>query len=189
MSSWQFDLCLGKELAGNVGAVDESSLNLTTTLNCLWRLRLEAIGGCDQKPLEAAIMKPDVQIWRLSHDLKRERNLYKELDDEGGGMIPVMEWLVRNLTEGVDWETERLNAISKRLSVRLYKRLGERLYKRFSGKLFRRCGIWYMFGTEGRFEASESFGTSGSSVDRLSIFVTDLLTSDSELELSHGAAI
>ncbi|GJS40345.1 hypothetical protein Tco_0565388 [Tanacetum coccineum] len=114
----QFDLCLGKELAGNVGAVDESSLNLTTTLN--W-LRLEAIEGCDQKPLEAAITKLDVQIWRLRHDLKGERNLCKELDDEGY-----------------------------------------------------HCGIWYMFGTEGRFEASGSFETSRSFVDRLSISVTDL---------------
>ncbi|GJT29895.1 hypothetical protein Tco_0910170 [Tanacetum coccineum] len=48
---------------------------------------------------------------------------------------------------------------------------------------------WYMFRTEGRFKASGSFGTSGSSIDRLLIFVTDLLSSDSELEFSHGAVI
>ncbi|GKA14550.1 hypothetical protein Tco_0694196, partial [Tanacetum coccineum] len=36
---------------------------------------------------------------------------------------------------------------------------------------------WYKFGTEGRFEDSVSFGTSGSSVDRLSISVTDMVTS------------
>ncbi|GKE34259.1 hypothetical protein Tco_1453581 [Tanacetum coccineum] len=54
---------------------------------------------------------------------------------------------------------------------------------RYSRKLFRRvCEQmnWYMFGTEGRFEASGSFGTSGSFetsgsfVDKLSISVTDL---------------
>ncbi|GKD53487.1 hypothetical protein Tco_1286874 [Tanacetum coccineum] len=43
-----------------------------------------------------------------------------------------------NLTEGVDWEVERLNAIRKRLSERLCKRLVGRLYKRFIVKLFRR---------------------------------------------------
>ncbi|GJV90160.1 hypothetical protein Tco_1537973 [Tanacetum coccineum] len=144
-------------------------------------------GGCDQNPLEATITKlADVKvlvagsgdvvletisvtiwilnIWRLCHDLRGERNLCKELDDEG------------NLTEGVDWEAERLNAISGRFC----ERLGERLCKRFSRKLFRRFGNWYMFGTEGRFKASGSFGTSGSFVDRLSIFVTNLVTSRKE---------
>nr|GFA26636.1 hypothetical protein [Tanacetum cinerariifolium] len=53
-------------------------------------------------------------------------------------MILVMEWSGMNLTEGVDWEAERLNAISKRLRGRLYKRLIGRLCNRFSRKLFRR---------------------------------------------------
>ncbi|GJV59358.1 hypothetical protein Tco_1465458 [Tanacetum coccineum] len=67
-----------------------------------------------------------------------------------------------------------LNAISKRLSGRLCKRLVGRLYKRFGRKLFRRFGNWYMFKTEGRFKAIGSFGTSGSSVDRLLTSVTNM---------------
>ncbi|GJV98703.1 hypothetical protein Tco_1553955 [Tanacetum coccineum] len=186
----------------------------------LWRLRSEAIEGCDQKPLDTAITKladvkkmleavvkvlvagirdvvlETISVYCLdpkdlkvlsrsqrrtwldyySHGLNRE-TLYRVIIYSGSGMILVMEWSVMNLTEGVDWEAERLNAIIKRLSGRLCKRLSERLCKRFSGKLFRRFENWYMFGTKGKFEASESFRTSGSSVDRLSIFVTDLVTS------------
>ncbi|GJU27395.1 hypothetical protein Tco_1166016 [Tanacetum coccineum] len=89
-------------------------------------LRSEAIEGCDQKPLEAAITKPA--------DLKVI--IYGYEDVEGC------------------------------------------------------CGEEYLkswFGTEGRLEDSESFETCGSFVDRLSISVIDLMTSDSEPELSHGA--
>ncbi|GJZ31071.1 hypothetical protein Tco_0576118 [Tanacetum coccineum] len=100
-------------------------------------------------------------------------------------------WSIRNLTEGVDWEAKRLDVVSKRLSGRLCRRLRERLCNSFKGKLFRRVfrGNWYMFGNEGSVEASGSFGTSGSSVDKLSISLTDLLTGNSELEFSHEVAI
>nr|GEV97848.1 hypothetical protein [Tanacetum cinerariifolium] len=88
------------------------------------------------------------------HGLNRG-TLYWVIIYSGSGMIPILEWSGMNLTEGVDWEAERLNAISKRLSGRLRKRL-------------------YMFRTKGRFEASGSFGTNGSSIDIFSISVTDL---------------
>ncbi|GKA37403.1 hypothetical protein Tco_0723968 [Tanacetum coccineum] len=38
-------------------------------------------------------------------------------------MIYVIEWSGYNLTEGVDWKAERLNAISKRLSGRLCEKV------------------------------------------------------------------
>ncbi|GJU36623.1 hypothetical protein Tco_1184977 [Tanacetum coccineum] len=90
-----------------------------------------------------------------------------------GRMIPIMEWSIRNLTEGVDWEAKRLDVVSKRLSGRLCRRIRERVCNSFKGKIFKR-GNWYMFGNEGSVEASGSFGTSGSSVDKLSISLTDL---------------
>ncbi|GKB38319.1 hypothetical protein Tco_0883261 [Tanacetum coccineum] len=61
------------------------------------------------------VLEAVVKIWRLYYDLKEERNLCKELDDEG---------------------------------------------------------------TEGRFEASGSFRTSRISIDRLSIYVIDLVTNE-----------
>nr|GFA02677.1 hypothetical protein [Tanacetum cinerariifolium] len=72
-----------------------------------------------------------------SHGLNRD-TLYRVIIYSGSGMILVMEWSGMNLTEGVDWEAERLNAISKRLRGRLCKRLIGRLCNRFSRKLFRR---------------------------------------------------
>nr|GEY03286.1 hypothetical protein [Tanacetum cinerariifolium] len=116
----------------------------------------EALGSCDQKPLKAVLFciipcspvhgkDEELQVVSLLEDARGssegERNICKELYDEGyhetlysviiyssSEMIPVMEWSGGNLTEGINWEAERLNAISKMLSGRLCERLDERLY-------------------------------------------------------------
>nr|GEY57602.1 hypothetical protein [Tanacetum cinerariifolium] len=81
--------------------------------------------------------------------------------------------------ENVTSEAERLNAIRKRLNGRLCERLirgsiRDSVGSSFGGSESRYFGNWYMFETEGRFEASGSFGTSGSSRDKLLISVTNL---------------
>nr|GEZ01172.1 hypothetical protein [Tanacetum cinerariifolium] len=100
-----------------------------------------------------------MKIWRLCHNLKGERNVCKELDDEGyhetlywviihfgSRMIPVMEWSDKNLTEGLE--------------------------PREDSKLV------------GTLEPVGALKT-----DFQSLLQILQLTSDSELEFSHGAAI
>ncbi|GJU78737.1 hypothetical protein Tco_1275807 [Tanacetum coccineum] len=115
----------------------------------------------------------DPEDWRLYHDLRGERNLCEELDDEGYHVGPA-KGLVGGSVKGsmrgskeIQWELlwEVLDLVVRR-----------------AFHYVEEFGNWYRFGTEGSIEASGSFRTSGSSMDILSIFVRDLLTSDSELE-------
>ncbi|GJV29596.1 hypothetical protein Tco_1386044 [Tanacetum coccineum] len=92
-------------------------------------------------------------------------------------VILVTECTGRNLTEGVDWAAERLNAISERLS----KRLHEGLFQMFCKSLVVLSYIVENLGTckgsrtKGTAKASGSLGASGSCVKRLSLSIcTDL---------------
>nr|GEZ50051.1 retrovirus-related Pol polyprotein from transposon TNT 1-94 [Tanacetum cinerariifolium] len=81
--------------------------------------------------------------------------------------ILVTEWSGENLTEDVDREAEKKNAISERLRGRLCRKLGVRLRKRIRVKLCSR--------TMGSVKASGSLGASGCSINRLLLFIcTDM---------------
>ncbi|GJW98742.1 hypothetical protein Tco_0180550 [Tanacetum coccineum] len=135
----------------------------------LVRLRKSGEGcvGLTEALLVTLSWRQTKDYFRLYHDLRGERNLCEELDDEGYHVGPA-KGLVGGSVKGsmrgskeIQWELlwEVLDLVVRR-----------------AFHYVEEFGNWYRFGTEGSIEASRSFRTSGSFVDRLSVSVTDLVS-------------